>query len=58
MTRIFRPGDRVEWNPTGDVWKPGSVVQVDAHSVVITLDENGQTLRVWPQNLRPLRREL
>jgi len=54
----FRFSDRVEWNPTGNRWKPGSVEQVDTHSVVIALDENDQTMRVSPENLRPLRRVL
>ena len=70
MTHTFRPGDRAEWNPTGDVWKPGTVVQGDTQrvaaadaewvdrpalrSVVIALDENDQTLRVSPRNLRRL----
>ena len=54
MTRIFRAGDRVEWNPTGDEWKPASVEEVDTCSVVIALDENRQIMRVSPRNLRPL----
>jgi hypothetical protein len=58
MMRIFRAGDRVEWNPTGDEWKPGNVEQVDTCSVVIALDENRQIMRVSPRNLRPLRRVL
>ena len=50
----FRAGDRVEWNPTGDVWNPGNVHRVDPGSVLLALDENGQTLWVSPKNLRQL----
>ncbi len=49
----FRPGDRVEWNPTGDEWKPGTVHQVGGVGVLIRLDENGQTLLAQPEHLRP-----
>jgi len=55
MTRIFRAGDRVEWNPTGDEWKPGNVQQVKAGGLLIALDENDQTLLVSPEQLRQLR---
>ena len=48
----FRPGDRVEWNPTGDEWKPGTVRQVGGVGVLILLDENGQTLLAQPEHLR------
>jgi hypothetical protein len=58
LGHAFRFSDRVEWNPTGNTWKSGSVEQVDTRSVVIALDENDQTMRVSPENLRPLRRVL
>jgi len=48
----FRPGDRVEWNPTGDTWKSGTVHQVGRVGVLIGLDENGQTLLAQPEHLR------
>jgi len=55
MMRIFRAGDRVEWNPTGDEWKPGAVQRRDGGvGVLIALDENDQTLCVSPENLRQL----
>jgi len=50
----FRAGDRVEWNPTGDVWKPGTVQQDDGIGVLLALDENDQTLLVSPEHLRQL----
>ena len=62
--RIFRAGDRVEWNPvadairggdpTGDEWKPGTVVEDLPGSVRIALDEDGQPVRVPRRNLRQL----
>ena len=54
MVRIFRAGDRVEWNPVDDVWGPGTVQQDDGLDVLIALDENDQTMRVSPRNLRQL----
>jgi len=48
----FRPGDRVEWNPTGDEWKPGTVHLVAELGVLVLLDENGQTLLAQPEHLR------
>ena len=48
----YRPGDRVEWNPTGDVWKSATVHLVDWVGVLIRLDENGQPLFVLPEHLR------
>ncbi len=55
MTRIFRAGDRVEWNPTGDEWKPGNVHWVDpGGGVPLALDEHDQTLWVSPEHLRQL----
>ena len=48
----FRPGDRAEWNPTGDEWKPGTVHLVAELGVLIRLDENGQTLLAQPEHLR------
>jgi hypothetical protein len=48
----FRPGDRVEWNPTGDEWKPGTVHLVGGVGVLILLDENSQTLLAQPEHLR------
>jgi len=53
--RIFRAGDRVEWNPTGDEWKPGTVERVVQRGLLIALDENDQTLLVSPEQLRQLR---
>ncbi len=53
----YRPGDRVEWNPTGDTWEPATVQRVDTCGeliALIALGENGQTLWVSPGNLRPL----
>ena len=55
MMRIFRAGDRVEWNPTGDEWKPGTVERVVQRGLLIALDENDQTLLVSPEQLRQLR---
>ena len=54
MTHTYRPGDHVEWNPTGDEWKPGTVQQVKAGGLLIALDENDQTLLVSPEHLRRL----
>jgi len=42
----------VEWNPTGDEWKPGTVHLVAELGVLILLDENGQTLLAQPEHLR------
>ena len=53
----FRPGARVEWNPTGDEWKPATVQRVDTSGeliALIALGEDDQTLWVSPENLRPL----
>jgi hypothetical protein len=48
MTLIFRVGDRVEWfSPCGE-WKPGSVEQVETHTVLVALDEHEEMLRVSP----------
>jgi len=49
----YRPGDRVEWNPTGDEWEPATVHQAGEDHALIVLDENGQTLLVHPLHLRP-----
>jgi len=54
VTHTFRPGDRVEWNPTGDIWEPATVHQAAEDHALIVLDENGQTLLVSPRNLRQL----
>ncbi len=48
----FRPGDRVEWNPTGDTWLPGTVGQLHGSHYLIVLHENGQALHVRPEHLR------
>jgi len=58
----FRVGDRVEWNSTGDEWKPGSVEQVETHTVLVALDEHeellrvssGYLMRVLPKHIRQL----
>jgi hypothetical protein len=47
-----RSGDRVEWNPTGDEWKPATVHLVGGVGVLILLDENGETLLAQPEHLR------
>lgn len=49
---VFAPGARVEWNPTGDEWKPATVDQVTSSHYLIVLDENGQALHVRPEHLR------
>lgn len=48
----YRPGDRVEWNTTGDEWKSATVHLVGGVGVLILLDENGQTLLAQPEHLR------
>ena len=48
----YRPGDRVEWNPTGDEWKPATVCIAREDHAIIVLDENGQSLLVRPEHLR------
>jgi len=50
----FRPGDRVEWNPTDDEWRSATVHLVGGVGVLILLDENGQTLLAQPEHLRQL----
>ncbi|MGI8530943.1 MAG: hypothetical protein ACR2KO_15870, partial [Geodermatophilaceae bacterium] len=42
----------VEWNPTGDEWKPATVHLLGGVGVLIRLDENGQTLLAQPEHLR------
>lgn len=54
MTRTFRPGDRVEWNPTGDEWKPGIVFRLSGSRYLIVLDENEQAMYVHPEHLRQI----
>lgn len=45
---------RVEWNPTGQVWKPATVQGYTGTGlVVIQLDENGERLSVDRKHLRP-----
>ena len=48
----YKSGSRVEWNPTGDEWKPATVHRVGRVGVLIRLDENGQTLLAQPEHLR------
>lgn len=36
MTQVYQPSDRIEWNPTGDEWLPGAV-----------LDTRGESIRIW-----------
>jgi hypothetical protein len=50
----YKSGSRVEWNPTGDEWKPATVHRVGRVGVLIRLDENGQTLLAQPEHLRSL----
>ena len=49
---IYKSGDRVQWNPTGDEWKSATVHQVGGVGVLILLDENGETLLAQPEHLR------
>jgi len=54
LPRPFRPGDRVQWNPTGDTWKPATVGQASPGCpVLIVLDDNEQAMHVRPEHLRP-----
>jgi hypothetical protein len=50
----FSIGDRVEWNPTEDVWKPGAVSRygLPAGHVYVRLDENGEHVLVDSKHLR------
>jgi hypothetical protein len=50
----YNIGDRVEWNPTGDTWKPGVVTRygLPAGHVYVRLDENGENLLVDSRHLR------
>jgi hypothetical protein len=47
-------GDRVEWNPTGDTWEPGTVTRYNlpAGHVYVRLDENDEQLLVDARHLR------
>jgi len=49
---IYKSGDRVEWNPTGDEWKSATVHRVGRVGVLILLDENGETLLAQEEHLR------
>ncbi len=48
------PGERLEWNPTGDVWLAGRVLDGNGHNVAMQLDHNGQTLVVERRHTRAL----
>jgi len=50
----FQAGDPVEWNPTGDVWKPATVLRLNGSHYLIVLDENVQAMHVRPEHLRQL----
>lgn len=52
--RHWTLSERVEWNPTEDVWIPGTVTRPYpvATRVGITLDDGAQFLWVMPSNLR------
>lgn len=51
----FSIHQRVEWNPTGDTWKPGVITRqgVPDGNVYVELDENSQTVLVEIRHLRP-----
>jgi hypothetical protein len=52
---------RVEWNPEGDVWKPGIVLgvhwvgpQPDEDTLVLVLDDGDEQLAVMRRHVRPV----
>jgi len=48
----YRPGDRVEWNPTVGQWLPATISRVDG-AVHIVLHYGGQVMQVPPESIRP-----
>lgn len=45
---------RVEWNPTGNVWKAATVLTENDDRLVIWLDEGGRTMTVERRFTRPI----